>query len=238
MEFTPPSLSLIYLMFNEEENIVPVLQEGIAWALANLSTWEIVVIDDGSTDQGAARVRELAATEPRIRLVQHPENRGMGGAMKTGVTHARCDYFVFLPSDGQVEARELSKMVPLLIGTDIVLTVYERRADTLQRILMSRALRDYMLVAARIRFLLEGLYLYPTKLAQELVPSIPADSFFFSFELVQRGLDRGQRYVITVITCKPRLSGSSKVTGYKRIFRVGRDVWDYRQRRLSEGGLD
>ena len=158
----------------------------------------------------------------------------MGGAMKTGVMNAEKDYFVFLPSDGQVEAAELSKMVPLLIGTDIVLTVYERRADTLGRILMSRALRDYMLVTANIRFLLEGLYLYPTAVARELVPKIPADTFFFSFELVQRGLEEGLRYVITVITCKPRLSGSSKVTGYKRIARVGRDVLDYRLRRDRE----
>lgn len=230
-----PSLSLVYLMFNEAENIRTVLEEGLAWCRGNLEGWEIVVVDDGSTDDGAAIVREMAAQEPKIRLVQHPVNRGMGAGMGTGVRHARCDYFVFMPSDGQVLASELSKMMPLLAGADIVLSVYESRADTLGRRLMSRMFRDYMLLLANIRFLLEGLYIFPTAKAQELLPLVPADTFFFSFELVQRALEDGLRYVITVIECKPRLAGVSKVTGSRRIVRVMREVLDYRVRRAKEG---
>ena len=227
----PPSLTLVYLMYNEEENIAAALDEGLEYLHADIEDWEIVVVDDGSRDGGARIVQQYAQDEPRIRLVQHEGNRGMGGAMSTGILHAEKEYFCFLPSDLQVDAAELRKMVPLLNGADVILSVYARRPASLFRAFMSRSFRDFLMVTAEIQFQLEGLYLFPTRLGRDLLPNVKGDTFFFSFQLVQLAIERGFRTATTTIVCKPRLAGASKVANPKRIRQVASEVFAYRRRR-------
>jgi glycosyltransferase involved in cell wall biosynthesis len=234
LTFPIPSLSLVFLMYNEAENVGHVLQEALAYCRQELDEWEILVVDDGSTDSGAEVVRSLMADEPRIQLVQHEQNQGMGGGMRTGIAHARCDYFVFLPADGQIDPWELRKMVPLLAGGDIVVSIYPHRHSTFRRAVMSRAFRDFMQYAANIRFQLEGLYLYPTTEARELMPLVKGRTFFVSFDLIQRGIERGLTVVMTTIDVRPRLSGHSKVTKTSSILKVAREVWEFRERRRTE----
>jgi dolichol-phosphate mannosyltransferase len=230
--FPIPSLSLIFLMFNEEGNVGRVLDEALDYCRAHLPDWEILVVDDGSSDGGPDIVRAMAVQEPRIRLYQRPANGGMGAGMRDGVAQAAKDYFVFLPADGQIDPHELGRMVPLLGGGDIVLSIYPHRHSTLQRAVMSRVFRDYLLVMADIRFQLEGLYLYPTAPARRYMPLIPANTFFLSFELIQRGVEDGLRTVMTTIDVRPRQTGSSKVTRPGAMWRVIREVADYRRRRM------
>jgi hypothetical protein len=115
-----------------------------------------------------------------------------------------------------------------------VLTTYLRRADHLGRKVMSRGLRWLLRAAAGIRFELEGLYLYPTAVARELLPRIGSSSFVFSFELIQRGVERGLTTETIQIRCLPRMAGESKVVSVPRIRRVATEVFAYRQRRLDE----
>ena len=218
MAANPPGLSIIFLMFNEEGSIAAVLDEAIAFADRTLPDCELLVIDDGSTDGSAAIVASFAARDPRIRLIQH----------------ASKPYFIFNAADGQVPCEEIGKMLPLLRDGGIVLSTYIRRADTLSRVVMSRAFRLFLFLAANIRFELEGLYLYPTDLARELLPRISSSSFVFSFELIQRAAERGLPIATTRIRCLPRMAGHSKVTGTRRILFVAGEVLAYRKRRAAE----
>lgn len=230
----PPSLTLVYLMYDEEENIAAALDEGIAWLESDIGDWEIVVVDDGSSDGGPAIVEDYAERDPRVRLVRHARNLGMGGGMRTGIREATREYLCFMPSDGQVEATELRKLLPLLDDADVALSVYESRgdADSLVRVVMSRSLRVYLRVMAGVTFELEGLYLYPTGLAQEVLPEVTGDTFFFSFQLVLHALARGHRAATTKIVCKPRAGGASKVANRRRVLKVLREVREYRKRRV------
>jgi len=234
MAANPPGLSIIFLMFNEEGSIAAVLDEAIAFADRTLPDCELLVIDDGSTDGSAAIVTAYAARDTRIRLVQHERNGGMGAGMRTGIQQASKPYFIFNAADGQVPCEEIGKMLPLLSEHGIVLSTYIRRADTVSRVVMSRAFRLFLLLAANIRFELEGLYLYPTDLARELLPRISSSSFVFSFELIQRAAERGLPIATTRIRCLPRMAGHSKVTGTRRILFVAGEVLAYRKRRAAE----
>jgi glycosyltransferase involved in cell wall biosynthesis len=225
------SITLVYLMYNEEGGIADSLNEGLAFVESHVDDWEFVVVDDGSSDRSAAIVREFSEREPRVRLVQHETNYGMGAGMKTGIAHATKDLFTFMPADGQIPAAELAKMTPLLANADIVLTDYGSRPNSLGRTLMSRGFRLYMRALADVKFTLEGLYLYPTKLGHDVLDEVEGNTFFFSFQLIQLGIERGATTTLTTITPKPRESGESKVGNWSRIRRVGREVWDYRQRR-------
>src|SRR5512136_392914 len=94
-----PSLSLVVPMFNEEENI----EHALAWAVDALERhcddFEIIVVDDASTDRSPDLVRRAAAADPRIKPVRHPVNRKLGGSLKTGFAAASKDLVLYMDAD-------------------------------------------------------------------------------------------------------------------------------------------
>ncbi len=220
-------LSLIYLVYNEEASLHEVLSEAIDYCKEHIAQWQIVVVDDGSHDNSVAIAEEFANGDARIRLVRHEQNRGMGAAMATGVRNADLAYLVFLSSDGQAPVSALRTLAPLLQRADIALSIYARGERTLPRIILSVGLRLYMRALAGIRFELEGLYLFPTALAKELVGSIRADTFFFSFELIDKAMQRGKSTTLVEMEYRPRIEGNSRVANWSRIKRIGKEVAEY-----------
>ena len=99
-----PNLSLVVLAWNEEESVEAYLRETLAWLDTRPGSHEILLIDDGSTDRTAEITRRVAQEDPRVRLVSHAVNRGMGGGMRSGFASARGDYVTILAADGQVRA--------------------------------------------------------------------------------------------------------------------------------------
>lgn len=233
-----PSLSLIYLCLNEERSLPAVLQEAKDYATSRLRDWEILVVDDGSTDRSAGIVREFAEKEPRIRLLQHPRNLGMGAGLRTGIAASSKDYFCMLAADGQIAPSQIDRMLPALHLAPIVLSTYFRRPDEWYRVVLSRGFRVYMRAAVGVSFALEGTYLFPTKLARDEIglDAIGAETFFFSFELVARALQRGWKVADTVIECRPRTDGTpSRIANIKQIQRVAGEIWKFRQRLRGQG---
>ncbi|HSF43836.1 MAG TPA: glycosyltransferase family 2 protein [Thermoanaerobaculia bacterium] len=112
---TRPSVSLVIPMFNEEENI----EHAIACAVEALGRhaggFEIVVVNDASTDRSAEIVRRLSEADPRIRLVQHEVNRKLGATIRTGFAAARMDLVLYmdadLPFDPDTVGRAISAMM-------------------------------------------------------------------------------------------------------------------------------
>ncbi len=233
-----PSLSLIYLCLNEERSLPAVLQEAQDYASSRLADWEILVVDDGSTDRSAQIIGEFAQKEPRIRLLQHPRNLGMGAGLRTGIAASTKDYFCMLAADGQIAPSQIDRMLPALAQAPIVLSTYFRRPDEWYRVVLSRGFRVYMRGAVGVSFALEGTYLFPTKLAREEIglDAIGAETFFFSFELVARALQRGWKVADTVIECRPRSDGTpSRIANLKQVQRVATEIWRFRQRLQAEG---
>jgi glycosyltransferase involved in cell wall biosynthesis len=222
-----PSLSVIVLMFNEAACIADTLDETLEFLADAVDDWELLVIDDGSTDSSPAIVESYAAREPRIRLLRHGANKGMGAGMETGVRHATRDYLVFVPADGQIAAREIGVLLDRLGDGEIVLSTYAGGRNSVGRALLSRGLRAYLRKVASIDFALEGLYLFPTAAAQEIAPRIRARTFFFSFELIQRGIERGLTTTTTDIRCRPRQGGTSKIANLRKIRQVADEALRY-----------
>jgi len=99
-------------MYNEEENAEAALNR-IRDELDShpeLNPWEIVAVDDGSTDRTAEVVRSLAAAEPRIRLLQHPRNYGRGRALRTGFGGARGEYIVTIDADLSYSPEHITRL--------------------------------------------------------------------------------------------------------------------------------
>ena len=231
------SLSLIYLCWNEEAALGHTLSEALGWCAGFSGDWEILVVDDGSTDGSAEIVRQLAANEPRLRLLQHDRNRGMGAGLRTGIAAATKSHFCMLAADGQIPTAELDKMLPLLSKAPIVLSTYGNRPNNALRTAISRCFRWYMGLLVGVDFALEGTYLFPVALARDEIglDRIGADTFFFSFELIARALQRGHTAADAVIASRPRSEGGgSRVANAARIRRVAAEVVALRRRLKQE----
>jgi len=219
-----PSLTLAILAYNEEQNVGVAIREAIEFLSKTLDDWEMVVVVDGSTDRTAAIAAAAAAENPRVRVVSHGRNRGMGAGIASAIRAAAKATFVFNAADGQVAMSEIGRLLPLLDRAELVLSTYENGRETAGRAALSRAFRVYLRLVAGVRFRLEGLYLFPTGPAKELAPRIDAETFFFSFALVALGLERGLLAATTGIRCAPRRAGTSKVLRPRKIAAVAAEA--------------
>lgn len=148
-----PWLSIVIPLKNEFEN-VGFVSASIAEACAPLAPYEIVYVDDGSTDDTAARVLELRTHFPMIRLIQHAASAGQSAAIHSGVLAARGDIICTLDGDGQNPPSEIPKLAASLEGRNmpagVGLIAGQRvgRQDTLSKRWASRfanGLRQWML---------------------------------------------------------------------------------------------
>jgi dolichol-phosphate mannosyltransferase len=109
---TSPSLplSVVVPVFNEQDNIAPLVQE-IRAALRGVTAFEIVFVDDGSTDGSVEVLRTLKAQVPELRVVRHHVNSGQSTAIRTGVKAARGAWIATLDGDGQNDPADIPKLL-------------------------------------------------------------------------------------------------------------------------------
>jgi glycosyltransferase involved in cell wall biosynthesis len=117
---TQPTLTIFFPMFNEEELILRAV--GAAREVADRlvaagevdAGYEILIVDDASTDTTGKVADELAAEDPRVRVVHHEVNRKLGGTLKTGFIEARGDLILYTDADLPFDMLDLEKAVRLL----------------------------------------------------------------------------------------------------------------------------
>ena len=114
------NLAIIVPVFNEQDNVLPMLRE-VASALANETRpWELVFVDDGSTDATWARIAEARRQDPRVRGLRHLRNAGQSAAIWTGIQHTATPLLATLDGDLQNDPAELPRLLALLSEVDFV----------------------------------------------------------------------------------------------------------------------
>ncbi len=137
---TRPDLSVVFPVFNEEEN-VPILLAEIARALDDKGwSYEIVAVDDGSSDNSLKALRGAIAEHPALRVLTFEKNSGQTAALDAGWRAARGRMIVSLDADLQNDPADIPAMVRKLddSGADMVIGVRVNRKDTLSRRLQSK----------------------------------------------------------------------------------------------------
>ena len=110
-----PSLSVVVPVYNEEPAIVGVVEEldAVLSGAPEVEGYEILVVDDGSTDGTAEVVRVAAEERPSVRLLARERNRGYGAAIKHGIRHAAHELLAIVDGDGSYPVEKLPEM-PIL----------------------------------------------------------------------------------------------------------------------------
>ena len=151
-------VSIVIPAYNEEEAIGPHVEAALAHCGSRPFDFEILVVDDGSTDATAERVDAIAEREPRVRLLRLGENGGKGRAVREGLLAAAGDIRGFTDADAATDIRELDRILPALEGGAEVaigsraLKDDETKVDAhLHRVLIGRTFNGLLRLVAGLR---------------------------------------------------------------------------------------
>jgi len=135
-----PALSLVIPVYNEAGNILPLAASAVEVFSTLGRDFEVIFVNDGSTDATAAEIAEAARRWPQCRALPMPRNSGQALALLAGLREARGDYLAMMDGDGQNDPRDFPALLALVEGGSVDLACGWRvdRHDSTLRRLMSR----------------------------------------------------------------------------------------------------
>ncbi|MBM9593506.1 glycosyltransferase family 2 protein [Roseitranquillus sediminis] len=144
------SVTIVIPMQNEAENVVPLIDE-IAAAMAGRPDWEIIAVNDGSTDGTGEALRAAAARVPSLRILRHAQSAGQSAAIHAGVRAARAPSVATLDGDGQNPPADLPRLLDALAaGGERLGLVAGQRAVRRDSVAKQRASRVANSIRARM----------------------------------------------------------------------------------------
>ena len=236
---TPPVVSLVLPAFNEVENLAEAVEQARAPLSQIAPAWEIVVVDDGSTDGTADLAQEIAAQDVRVRLVRHPINRGLGAAIRSGFDAARGDLLLYCDADLPFDMSALAEAHRILrrTGADLVTGFRTNRQVEgplrhVQSVAYTRLVNA--LLGFPVRDVNFALKLMRREVYERAAPT--SEGSFIDAELVARAREEGFRMVQFGVAYTPRTRGESTLARPAVVAGIVRDLARFRlgrRRRLS-----
>ena len=230
-------LSIFFPMWNEEAYIERALSAGRELcedlvASGEIGTYELLIVDDASTDSTPQLADKFAAEDPRVRVVHHPVNRKLGGSMKTGFANCTGDLILYTDADLPFDMLEARKAVRLLryyeadivsayrfdrTGEGYVRTVYSAFYNGLVRLLFGVKMRD-------INFAFK---LCRGSLFREF--ELKSEGSFIDAELVIRAKNLGKNVIQFGVDYFPRTRGVSTLSSPAVIRKILREMFSLRK---------
>jgi glycosyltransferase involved in cell wall biosynthesis len=239
------SLSVVLPAYNEEENVAAAVEavSEVAQDLVargRISTYEIILVNDGSRDNTGQVARALEARIPHFRLVEHYPNRGYGGALKAGFAEATQELIAFVPADNQFVFGEIDRFLEALgdpdglARADIVCGYRHDRQDTFIR--RFNAFGWNTLVRILFGYLARdidcGFKLFRREVLDRV--HIESDGAMIDTEFLAEAKARGLRIAQVPVTHLPRMAGEATGADLKVIVKAFRDLFRFRVRLTRE----
>jgi len=132
------SISLVFPAYNEIDNVDRLVRDADRVGKKISDDYEIIVVDDGSTDGTGARLEQLKKDFPRLVVYTHSPNKGYTAALRTGFTNARKDLIFYSDADNQFDLEEIPRLIEKIDDHDIVVGYRKDRQDPWLRKFVSR----------------------------------------------------------------------------------------------------
>ena len=223
------SISVVLPAHNEAENIRITVENCVAYLEQNVLDYEVVVVNDGSTDDTQKIVEELQSTNSKVVLVNHTVNMGYGSALRSGFDKASCEYIFFMDSDGQFDINDLDRLIPLVSAKDVVIGYREDRADSFIRSLNAwlYGLYIYLTFGLKVRDMDCAFKVFPKKAYQDIRP-IKSSGALFSAEFLIKLKRNGLILKEVPVRHFPRRFGTQSGANIKVILRMFKESWKLR----------
>lgn len=223
-----PTISLVIPMFNEEANIEHAIHYAVDALSQHASDYEIVIVDDASTDESPELVRRAIAGNPKIRLIRHDFNQKLGASLKTGFAAAKMELILYMDADLPFDPEVLGRAVRALSLTraDVISgyrfdrttegvrrTIYTILYNWLIRVLFQISIRDINFSFKLMR--------------REVLEAVQlkSEGSLIDAELIVKARNRG--FVIQQIGLDyfPRVLGTSHLSSPSVILKIFRELF-------------
>jgi len=223
-------LSVVIPAFNEEANVGPVVErtgrvlDGETW----IEGYEIIVVDDGSTDRTGEVADALAARHDNVHVVHHRKNGGFGAAIRSGYAAAAGTYSSAIPADGEVEIEQALNLLRGNLDADLIVSRRDR-PPVLQREMLTAGWHGLMRLIVGIDLRgMDGIYVIRTDLVRDF--TLRSNTGLVNLEILMQCARRGVRTRSGIMRTSPRLSGDSKVTNLRTISKT---TWEMVKLRMA-----
>ncbi len=221
----PVGLTVFFPAYNDSGTIASLVIAAVQTASRLTPDFEVLVINDGSTDTTADIIDELARLYPQVRAIHHPGNRGYGGALRTGFSSATRELVFYTDGDAQYDARELARLWEKMSdGVDMVNGYKISRSDPLHRILIGRVYHHTvkLLFGLKVRDVDCDFRLMRRAIFDRV--HLEKSSGVICLEMMKKITDAGFRIVEVPVHHYHRAYGKSQFFNFRRIVRTAIDV--------------
>ena len=211
------SLSIVVPALDEEVNLAGAIA-GLTNTLNNSGIdWEIVLVNDGSTDQTADIAAELAGGESRIKVIQHQHTMGIGRCFRDGIEASSKDAVTWFPGDGENDPNELLKYLPLLEHVDIIVPfVTNKGVRTRGRRFVSKLYLWIVNLSFGTMFdYTTGNVIYRRSVFD--VVKFHSNGFIYQTECLIRSARAGFTFTEVPVQLGRRMNGRSKILTFKSV---------------------
>lgn len=212
------NISFFCPAYNEEENLESVVLKVIDILKEISNKFEVIIIDNGSTDKSREIANNLARSFSEVEVIHHSTNREYGGALKSGFTNAKYENVVYMDSDNQFDFSDIEIMIPLLEEYDVVTGYRMNRSDSFYRIFQSKIFNLIIkfLFGLKFKDINCSLKIYRKQVLDNM--QITSDSSFIDAEMMIKALKNGYKIGEIGVKHFPRIAGSATGATPKVIF--------------------
>ena len=218
-----PSISIIIPALNEKGNLEPTVETVVRSIEKKFNDYELLIFNDGSTDETGDIADQLARENNHIRVIHHTHNNGLGFSYREGVELATKEYIGWVPGKNSIPEETLDNMFGAVGIADIVAVYILTETRSKFRQVVSRIFTKMMntLFGMNLRYF-NGPCIHKSKLVKNVKMS--TNGFAFMAETLVRLIKSGHSYVEVGLHNRDRTIGNSKAFVYKNFIRVGEVV--------------
>lgn len=219
------TISVFFPAYNDAATIGKLVNNAIAALESLKNDYEIIIVNDGSSDNTKEVLDGLKEKNNRIKAIHHLRNRGYGGALKVGFANCTKDLIFYTDGDGQYDARELPRLFSLMKdNVDMVNGYKTHRADPLYRIVMGRLY--YWIVRLAFRLKLKDITCDFRLMRRSIFDKIKleSDSGAVCIEMMKKIQNSGYRILEVPIQHYPRTHGKSQFFNLSNLLKTALEL--------------
>jgi len=219
------SISVFFPCYNEQDNVTRTIEQALSVLPQISSDYEVIIVDDGSSDATGQIADEIASRDSRVKVVHHRTNLGYGAALQSGFKAATKELVFYTDGDGQFDLNELPPLLPLMGQYDIVSCYRLNRQDSFMRKINAWCWTKLvcLLFGMKVRDIDCAFKLYRREIFDNIKMS--STGALIDAEILARAFRKGYTITQKGVHHYPRTAGSQTGAKPKVIFRAFKELF-------------